>query len=107
MGTSMSSSSNQLEAAAETAFRAAEAALADDATGEISDVAVQQLLTAGARLFARKMELEERYFPPFTSPDATTATEVATTVSEMLRAADLNTFDLSMWFNRPRPDDAP
>ena len=31
-----------------------------------------------------------------------TATDVVVTVSEMLRAADLNAFDLSMWFRHPR-----
>jgi hypothetical protein len=32
-----------------------------------------------------------------------TPTDVVVTVSEILRAVNLNTFDLSMWFNRPRP----
>jgi len=96
-----------LAAAAETALRNADRALAEGRTKEISDETIQQLLTAGAKLFAKKTEEEERYFLPFTSRQAATATDVVTTVCEMLRAADLNTFDLSMWFSRPRPEDAP
>jgi len=98
------SEAETLEAAATAALEAAEAALANDTTGEVSDLAVQRLLTAGTRLFARKAELENRYFPPLTSPDAATATDVAVTVTDLLRAVNLNTFDLAMWSTRPRPD---
>lgn len=96
-----------LESAAETAIAAAERALNEGATEQISDETVQRLLTAGARLFANKIEMEDRFFLPFLSREATTATDVVVTVSEMLRAVNLNTFDLAMWFRRPRPDDAP
>jgi hypothetical protein len=110
----MSGSDTQaLEAAAAAALEAAEAALANDATADISDLAVQRLLTdlavqrlltAGTLLFARKAEQEDRYFSPLTGPDAATATDVAITVTDLLRAVNLNTFDLAMWSNRPRPD---
>jgi len=96
-----------IETAATAALAAAEKALAEGTTDQISQEAVQRLLTAGARLFANKLEMEEKYFLPFTSREATTATDVVVTVSEMLRAVNLNTFDLAMWFRRPRPDDAP
>ncbi len=102
MSSSDTSANAGIAGAAEAAWAEAQRALAEDRTGEISDQTVQQLLTAGAKLFAKKVELEDRYFDPFTAPGVTTATDVVTTVSEMLRAADLNTFDLSMWFNRPR-----
>lgn len=95
------------EEAAERVFEIAERALDADATGELSEEAVQKLLTAGARLFARKTEMEDRLFPPFLSRQACTATDVCQTACEMLRAVDLNTFDLTMWYARPRPDDAP
>ena len=98
------SDTEKLEAAAATALEAAEAALANDATAEISDLAVQRLMTAGTRLFARKAERENRSFSPLTGPDAATATDVAITVTDLLRAVNLNTFDLAMWSNRPRPD---
>lgn len=108
MGRSMSgsetTSAQNLEAAATAALDAAEAVLASDTTGEISDLAVQRLLTAGTRLFARKAEQENRYFSPLTDSHAATATDVAITVSDLLHAVNLNTFDLAMWSNRPRPD---
>ena len=93
----------ELEAASRTALEVAEKALNDGTTDQISDEAVQRLLTAGTRLFANKVEMEDRFFLPFTSPEATTATDVVVTVSDMLRAVNLNTFDLSRWFRRPRP----
>ncbi len=94
-----------IDAAARTALDVAEKALNDGTTDQISDEAVQRLLTAGTRLFANKIEMEDRFFLPFTSPEATTATDVVVTVSDMLRAVNLNTFDLAMWFQRPRPGD--
>jgi hypothetical protein len=98
------SEAQALEAAAGAALEAAEAALASGATADISDLAVQRLLTAGTRLFAAKVEQEARYFSPFTDANVVTATDVAVTVTDLLRAVGLNTFDLSMWSNRPRPD---
>jgi hypothetical protein len=96
----------RLTAAASDAYAATQAVLSADATNEISDEAVQQLLTAGTKLFARKMEMEGRYFSPLASPDAVTATEGAILMTELMRAVDLNLFDLSMWAARPRDDEA-
>src|SRR5665647_510976 len=108
METCMSSSGpdavERLQASAGEAFAAAERALADQQTEKISDAAVQQLLTAGIRLFACKMEMEQRYFSPLTGHDAVTATEGAMLMTELMRAVDLNLFDLSMWASRPRGD---
>ena len=101
----MSSSSADaaaLDRLAGEALAIADAALANGSTAAISDAAVAQLITAGARLFAAKVEHERRYFAPLTGPDALTATEAATVVTEILRAVDLNLFDLSMWASRPR-----
>ncbi len=98
------SEAQAIEAAATAALKAAEAALANGTTADISDLAVQQLLTAGTRLFAAKTEQEARFFSPFTDATVVTATDVAITVTDLLRAVGLNTFDLSMWSNRPRPD---
>jgi hypothetical protein len=100
-----SSEQDDLKKAAETALAAAEKLLADGKTADIPDETVQRLLTAGARLYANKLELEDRYFGPFLSEESVTATDVVTNVCEMLRFADLNIFDLAMWFRRPRPGD--
>lgn len=107
MSSSDTGTTSDIDAAASQALAAAEKALAEGATESISDETVQRLLTAGTLLFANKLEMEDRFFLPFTSREAATATDVVVTVSEMLRAANLNTFDLAMWFRRPRPDDAP
>jgi hypothetical protein len=97
----------ELESAVEKAFALAEKALNEGTTDKISDEAVQRMLTAGARLYANKTEMEDRLFLPILSPESATATDIVVTVTELLRAVNLNTFDLAMWFRRPRPDDAP
>jgi len=97
----------ELESAVEKAFAVVEKALNDGTTDQISDETVQRLLTAGSRLYANKTEMEDRFFSPIVSADSATATDIVVTVTELLRAVNLNTFDLAMWFRRPRPDDAP
>ena len=47
--------------------------------------------------------MEDRVFLPFVSAESATATDIVVTVTEMLHAGNLNTFDLAMWFRRPRP----
>ena len=91
--------------AAREAFEAAERVLEREETGAIPDETVQQLLTAGTRLFARKVDVEDRYFLPVTGRQAVTATEVVVTVNDLIRAVDLNLFDVSMWASRPRRND--
>ena len=89
--------------ATEKALAIAEKALDDGVTDAVPDEMVQRLLTAGVRLFANKVEMEDRVFLPFVTAESATATDVVVTVTEMLHAANLNTFDLAMWFRRPRP----
>ena len=103
----MSSSDPQadLAKAANDALEIAEKLVSEGATAKVSDETVQRLLTAGARLYANKMELEDRWFAPFPNAESVTATDVVMNVCEMLRFADLNIFDLAMWFRRPRPGD--
>lgn len=95
----------ELDAAAARILELAEKALDRGETEDIPDETVQRLLTAGTRLFANKVEMEERYFSPYTGPEFVTATDVVMTCSDMLRAVNFSTFDLAMWFRRPRPDD--
>jgi hypothetical protein len=96
------SAAARFEAAAREACAAAESALASGSTSSIADEPLQQLIAAGARLYARKLEEERRALSPLPSPDALTATEAAELVTEILRAVDLNLFDLAMWAGRPR-----
>lgn len=77
----------------------AEQALADNAVSEISEADLAVALTALGRLYSAKVEKADKAFPPVTQ-DALNATETVVLVSELLRAADLNVFDLAMWFRR-------
>ena len=96
---------SELDLAASRELEIVERALRDGETENIPDETVQRLLTAGTKLFANKVEMEERFFSPYTGPEDVTATDVVMTCSDMLRAVNLSTFDLAMWFQRPRPDD--
>jgi hypothetical protein len=53
------------------------------------------------KLYAAKAEVEAT--PPHpVSADKITPTEVVVVISEMMRAVNLNLFDLSMWYRRAR-----
>ena len=71
----------------------------------IPDDALRHVLTAAVKAYAAKAEAAEAEFAPF-EPDAVTATEVAVAACAMIRAADLNLFDIAMWFGRPVGRDA-
>jgi hypothetical protein len=62
---------------------------------------LERVLTAAIKLYAAKAESEVLPSPPL-SADKITPTEVVVVVSEMMRAVDLNLFDLSMWYRRAR-----
>jgi len=78
----------------------AERALASGDVGLVSDAELQRVLTAAVKLYAAKAEAAPQEQPPV-DVQAVTPTDVVVTVSAMIRAAGLNLFDLSMWFNRP------
>jgi hypothetical protein len=89
-----------LAALAEAALAQSLKRLENNETADVSDETVQALLTAGARLYARKVDVEGRRFSPVREPGVMNATDVAVTVTALLQAADLNLFDLAMWTNR-------
>ena len=78
---------------------AAERALSSGQPGQVSDAALERVLTAAVRLYAAKAETDT---PPAQAitPSAVTPTDVVVTVSDLIRAAGLNLWDVSMWFNR-------
>jgi hypothetical protein len=67
----------------------------------LSNEDLEAVMTAAIKAYTIRAE-QSGTFPPPVSPTDATATEVVTVVSEMLRAVDVNMFDLSMWFRRPR-----
>ena len=86
--------------AAEFCARAREA-LKRGTPDSITDKALQQVLTAAVKIYAAKVERRGHDVAPFT-PGTVTATETVVTACGMIRAADLNMFDVAIWFHRPQ-----
>jgi hypothetical protein len=66
----------------------------------ISDRALQQILGAAVKIYAAKVERRGYELAPF-APNTVTATESVVAACGMIRAADLNMFDVAIWFHRP------
>jgi hypothetical protein len=80
--------------------RAVDAALKRGEPSAIPDAALRRVIIAAVKIYAAKAETAEREIPPFDKHDVT-ATEAVTAVCAMIRAVDLNLFDVAMWFRRP------
>jgi hypothetical protein len=80
---------------------AAERALASGETGAVADADLVRVMTAAIRLYAAKAESEQSPAPPV-DPQTVTPTEIVVVVSDLIKAAGLNLWDVSMWFNRGR-----
>jgi hypothetical protein len=76
-------------------------ALNRGAPDAIADRELQQVLSAAAKIYAAKVEQRGHDVAPF-APGAVTATETVVTACGMIRAADLNMFDVAIWFHRPQ-----
>jgi hypothetical protein len=61
-----------------------------------SDTDIQSMLAKAVRLYAERAGKQEGALPAFAS-DAATATEVMVTVTAMLKAVNLQVFELGMW----------
>jgi hypothetical protein len=79
----------------------AERALSSGAAPRVASGDLERVLTAAIKLYAAKAEAEATPPPPV-SGDKITPTEAVVLVSEMMRAVNLNLFDLSMWYRRAR-----
>jgi hypothetical protein len=66
----------------------------------ISDKNLQDVLTAAVKVYAAKVERRGHDVAPF-EKNAVTATETVVTACGLIRAADLNMFDVAIWFHRP------
>lgn len=70
----------------------------------LDDEAVQRLLGAAVRAYCQAVEVRDRAVDPFpTRPDGSvsiTGTEAVATATEMLRAVEIEPFELGMWWSR-------
>src|SRR5689334_8135238 len=80
-----------------------EAALGAGKPDTITDESLQRVLSAAVRLYAAKSEDRAQELPPFGNSPVN-ATEAVTAICAIMRAADLNFFDLQMWYRRGQRD---
>jgi hypothetical protein len=80
---------------------AAERALAQGETAAMPSVELERVITAAIKLYAAKAEAEQA-LPAPVAAERVTPTEIVMVVTEMLRAVNLNLFDLAMWYRRAR-----
>jgi len=63
----------------------------------VSDAEIQAMLAKAVRLYAERMAEREDALPAFPADSQITATDVVVTVSAMLKAVNLQVFELGMW----------
>jgi hypothetical protein len=78
---------------------AADDALARGRPQDVPDESLQRVLSAAVRLYAAKSEDRAQELAPF-GERPVNATEAVTAICAIMRAADLNFFDLQMWYRR-------
>jgi hypothetical protein len=91
------------EACGDDFVDAASRALASGNLDLVSDAELERVLTAAVRLYAAKTETDNPPASPIT-PDQVTPTDVVVAVSDIIKAAGLNLWDVSMWFRRGAKD---
>jgi len=67
----------------------------------MSDQELQQTFTRVVKAYAARMEQSTIVG---VEKNAITATEAVIAICELMRAADLNPFDVAMWYRRPLPE---
>jgi hypothetical protein len=78
----------------------ARAALERGEPDAIPDKMLQQVLAAAVKVYGAKVERRGHDVAPF-PPGSVTATETVVMACGLIRAADLNMFDVAIWFHRP------
>ncbi len=63
----------------------------------LSDAEIQAMLAKAVRLYAERAAEREGALSAFPASAQVTATEVMVTVSDMLKAVNLQVFELGMW----------
>lgn len=75
-----------------------QAILDGSAYAALDDADIQRLLAAATKLYVGKLERQGRFVPfPDGGTLLVTATEAAATASEMLKALQIEVFELGMW----------
>jgi hypothetical protein len=77
----------------------AAAALARGEPDAVPDDLLRKTLAAAVKVYAAKAERRGGALAPF-ADGAVTATESVVAACALIRAADLNLFDVAMWFHR-------
>jgi hypothetical protein len=76
-----------------------DAALQSGKPDAIPDESLQRVLSAAVRLYSAKWEDRAQELAPF-GDRPVNATEAVTAICAIMRAADINFFDLQMWYRR-------
>lgn len=93
---------DDLEARAQGVWDVAQAIERDGRSAEVSDAAIQNLMSAALKLYAAKIDARRAHFSPVREDANITATDAAVLTVELMHVVNLNLFDLSMWASRPR-----
>ena len=71
--------------------------------GDIADDVLQQVFTAAVRAYAARVDKTERE-PEIVDVRLVNATEGVTAACALIRAINLNMFDVTLWYNRSGPN---
>jgi hypothetical protein len=98
-GDSVNTDGDDVGAAIGRIGAAVDEALRDNRPDLVSDADMHRLLRDALRLYAFKTDKAGQFVAPY-EPGAVTATETVVAATGIIRAADMNLWDLAMWFNR-------
>ena len=96
---SASAAKDDVADCAATFCAAVEDVLARGRPEDVPDESLQRVLSAAVRLYGAKSEDRAQELPPF-GDRPVNATDAVTAICAIMRAADLNFFDLQMWYRR-------
>ena len=68
-----------------------------------SEEGVREALTSAVKNYAAHVD-SSGSAAPLMEKNAITATEAVLAICELMRAADLNPFDVALWYRRPLPE---
>jgi hypothetical protein len=72
-------------------------AISADRLGDLSPELLQKLIAAAIRAYSAKVQAGERFLPFHPRAGRVSPTDVMITASALLKAADLQVFELGMW----------